>query len=196
MQTKATLVLASSSPRRRELLATLGLSFSIAASAVDESTPAHLTPTEIVETLSLRKANKIAGEMNRGLVIGSDTIVVLDGQVLGKPKDEEDAFQMLTKLQGREHTVYSGVAIVDAETKRQEVSSRSTKVSIRSLTPDEIRAYIKTGEPMDKAGSYAIQGIGSTLVEGIVGDYFTVVGLPLMTTAELLKRFDVNVLQE
>ncbi len=196
MQTKATLVLASSSPRRRELLATLGLSFSIAASAVDESTPAHLTPTEIVETLSLRKANKIAGEMNRGLVIGSDTIVVLDGQVLGKPKDEEDAFQMLTKLQGREHTVYSGVAIVDAETKRQEVSSRSTKVAIRSLTPDEIRAYIKTGEPMDKAGSYAIQGIGSTLVEGIVGDYFTVVGLPLMTTAELLKRFDVNVLQE
>lgn len=194
MQTTRNLVLASSSPRRRELLSTLGITFSIAVSDVDEATPPEYTPTEIVESLAVRKAAKIAGEMNNALVLGSDTIVVLDGQVLGKPKDEEDAFRMLSQLQGREHTVYSGVALVDAKSKRQEVSSSSTKVAIRSLTPEEIRAYIKTGEPMDKAGSYAIQGIGATIVEGIVGDYFTVVGLPLLLTAQLLKRFDVNVL--
>ncbi|MGD8188816.1 Maf family protein [Brevibacillus ginsengisoli] len=194
MQTIRNLVLASSSPRRRELLSTLGLSFSIAVSDVDETTPSNYTPTEIVESLAVRKAEKIAGEMTNALVLGSDTIVVLETQVLGKPKDEADAFRMLTMLQGREHTVYSGVAIVDAKTNRQEVSSSSTKVKIRPLLPEEIEAYIKTGEPMDKAGSYAIQGIGATIVEGIEGDYFTVVGLPLLLTAQLLKRFDVKVL--
>lgn len=194
MQMTKTLVLASSSPRRKELLNTLGIPFSIAVSDVDETTPVNFTPTEIVETLALRKAAKIAGEMKDGLILGSDTIVVLDDQVLGKPKDEVDAFQMLSMLQGREHTVYSGVAIIDAETKRQEVASSSTKVTIRTLTSHEINAYIKTREPMDKAGSYAIQGIGSTIVEGINGDYFTVVGLPLNLTAQLLKLYGIDVL--
>ncbi|MGC5326614.1 Maf family protein [Brevibacillus sp. SYSU BS000544] len=194
MQMTKTLVLASSSPRRKELLTTLGIPFSIAVSDVDETTPLQFSPTEIVETLALRKAAKIAGEMKEGLILGSDTIVVLDDQVLGKPQDEVDAFRMLSMLQGREHTVYSGVAIIDAQTNQQKVASSSTKVMIRSLTSEEINAYIKTKEPMDKAGSYAIQGIGSTIVEGIEGDYFTVVGLPLKLTAQLLKHFGIDVL--
>lgn len=188
------LILASGSPRRRELLATLGLPYVVQSSDVDESYEAGMEPGAIVEELSLRKAVAVADQTTSGLVLGSDTIVVLDNQVLGKPQDETDAFAMLRALTGREHTVYSGVALVDASTRRSEVSHSSTKVRIRSMSDEEIRAYIATKEPMDKAGSYAIQGIGATIVEGIVGDYFTVVGLPLGLTADLLKRFGVHVL--
>lgn len=188
------LILASSSPRRKELLGTLGLSFTVQSSDVDETTEAGLAPQEIVEELALRKASAISSQLDDGLVLGSDTIVVLDGQVLGKPADEADAFRMLSALQGREHTVYSGVALIDAQTGRREVTHSRTQVHIRPLSDTEIKAYIATGEPMDKAGSYAIQGIGATLVESITGDYFTVVGLPLCLTASMLARFGVNVL--
>ncbi|MGE5705049.1 MAG: Maf family protein [Clostridia bacterium] len=193
-QSQQPIILASGSPRRRELLATLGLSFTVHTSDVDESFEPGTPPWGIVEELSLRKATAVADQTDRGLVLGSDTIVVLENKVLGKPQDEADAYTMLSALAGREHTVYSGVAIVDAATGRSEVTHRSTQVRIRALCQDEIKAYIATGEPMDKAGSYAIQGIGATLVEGIVGDYFTVVGLPLGATADLFKRFGVYVL--
>lgn len=188
------LILASSSPRRRELLQTLGLSFTVITSDVDETTAEHLSASEVVEELSLRKAKEVASRLTEGVVLGSDTVVVLDGQILGKPVDEMDAFRMLSMLQGQEHTVYSGVALIDVETGHAEVSHSLTHVRIRALTEQEIKSYIATGEPMDKAGSYAIQGIGATLVEGITGDYFTVVGLPLGLTSTLLTRFGKPIL--
>ncbi|MFC8687710.1 Maf family protein [Brevibacillus porteri] len=188
------LILASSSPRRRELLQTLGLSFTVITSDVDETTAEHLSASEVVEELSLRKAKEVASRLTEGVVLGSDTVVVLDGQILGKPVDEMDAYRMLSMLQGQEHTVYSGVALIDVETGRAEVSHSLTHVRIRALTEQDIKSYIATGEPMDKAGSYAIQGIGATIVEGITGDYFTVVGLPLGLTSTLLTRFGMPIL--
>ncbi|WP_429842848.1 Maf family protein [Brevibacillus sp. FIR094] len=188
------LILASSSPRRRELLQALGLSFTVITSDVDETTAVHLSASEVVEELSLRKAKEVASRLTEGVVLGSDTVVVLDGQILGKPVDEMDAYCMLSMLQGQEHTVYSGVALIDVETGRAEVSHSLTHVRIRALTEQEIKSYIATGEPMDKAGSYAIQGIGATIVEGITGDYFTVVGLPLGLTSTLLTRFGMPIL--
>ncbi len=194
MSERSTLILASSSPRRRELLQGLGLPFTVITSDVDETTESGLAPAEVVEQLALRKAGAVAEKVEGGIVLGSDTIVVLDGQILGKPVDEEDAFRMLSSLQGREHTVFSGVALIDAATGRSVVAHSATNVQVRPMTEQEIRAYIATGEPMDKAGSYAIQGIGATIVEGIVGDYFTVVGLPLHLTAKLLSRFGLTLL--
>ncbi|HZG16694.1 MAG TPA: Maf family protein [Candidatus Bathyarchaeia archaeon] len=194
IQTTIPVILASSSPRRRELLQGLGIPFTVLSSDVDESTSPELSPQQIVESLAQRKAREVAKNVNDGLVIGADTIVVLDGNVLGKPRDEADAFQMLQSLQGREHIVYSGVSIVDVKAGREEVAHRSTKVRIRSLTEQEIKAYIATKEPMDKAGSYAIQGIGATIVDSIEGDYFTVVGLPLNLMADMLSRFGVKIL--
>lgn len=194
MQTTIPIILASSSPRRRELLQGLGIPFTVETSDVDETTSPGLAPAEIVESLAQRKAREIAGKKSDGLVIGADTIVVLDGNVLGKPRDDADAYQMLQSMQGREHTVFSGVALIDAKSGREEVAHRSTKVRIRPLTEQEIIAYIATKEPLDKAGSYAIQGIGSTIVEAIQGDYFTVVGLPLNLTAAMLSRFGVQIL--
>jgi septum formation protein len=194
MKTKTALVLASSSPRRRELLQTLGNPFTIQTSDVDETTGPGLSPKEVVEELAMRKARAVAATRKEGIVLGSDTIVVLDDQILGKPADEADAFRMLSMLQGREHTVYSGVALVDAATGQAEVSHSHTQVRIRPLSETEIKSYISTREPMDKAGSYAIQGIGATIVEGITGDYFTVVGLPLCLTANMLSRFGITVL--
>lgn len=188
------LILASSSPRRRELLQTIGLSFTVMTSDVDETTDEHLSPKEVVEELALRKAKEVASRLTEGVVLGSDTVVVLRDQILGKPEDEEDAFRMLSMLQGQEHTVYSGVALIDVETGHTEVSYSHTQVRIRALTEREIKSYIATGEPMDKAGSYAIQGIGATIVEGIIGDYFTVVGLPLGLTTKLLTRFGMPIL--
>jgi septum formation protein len=194
MKTETSLILASSSPRRRELLQTLGLPFTVMTNDVDESTQPGMSPEAVVEELALRKARAVASRLDAGVVLGSDTVVVLDGHILGKPADEPDAFRMLSALQGREHTVYSGVALIDAATGRLEVAHSKTVVRIRPLTEREIRAYIATKEPMDKAGSYAIQGIGSTLVESIEGDYFTVVGLPLCLTANLLSRFGITLL--
>ncbi|MED1952569.1 Maf family protein [Brevibacillus centrosporus] len=194
MKTQTSLILASSSPRRRELLHTLGLTFTVQTSDVDETTAPGMSPKEVVEELAVRKAQTVASTCKEGVVLGSDTIVVLDDQILGKPVDEADAFHMLSMLQGREHTVYSGVALIDAATGRAEVAHSHTQVRIRSLSESEIKAYIATREPMDKAGSYAIQGIGATIVEGITGDYFTVVGLPLCLTAKMLSRFGITVL--
>jgi septum formation protein len=188
------IVLASGSPRRKELLAGLGLEFTIRPSDVDEEIQGSYSPAEIVTLLAQRKADAIAQEVKEGLIIGSDTIVVLNEEVLGKPKNEADAFSMLTTLQGNVHTVYSGVVVIDAETGLFKAGHQSTKVKMRPINDIEIRQYIATKEPMDKAGAYAIQGLGATLVESIEGDYFTVVGLPLLLTAQYLQKFGVDVL--
>lgn len=188
------IILASSSPRRKELLAGLGLEFTVIPSDVSEEIEETYSPEEIVKELAHRKAEAVARQVDQGLIIGSDTIVVLDGEVLGKPRDKAEAFSMLTRLQGREHEVFSGLSIIDAKTYAYETGFQSTKVLMRGLSDSEIKQYIATDEPMDKAGAYAIQGIGATLVEGINGDYFTVVGLPLALTARYLRNFGVDLL--
>lgn len=192
------LILASSSSRRQELIRFLQLPFIVRASYAKEDTPAGMSPPDIVETLSLRKASAVAevcraaGES--GIVIGSDTIVVLDDTVLGKPSNEQHAFEMLKALRGRSHTVYSGVACMESKSGRYRVAHRRTAVRMKQLEDEQIRRYIATGEPLDKAGSYRIQGIGATLIESIEGDYFNVVGLPISLLADMLGDFGIRVL--
>lgn len=188
------IILASSSPRRKELLQGLRVSFITHPSDEDESVPAGTDPSDIVETLSLRKARSVAAHYDEGIVIGSDTIVVCGNEILGKPQDGDDAFRMLSLIQGRSHHVYTGVAVVDAATGRTQAAHRKTEVFMKPLDAGTIRRYIATGEPNDKAGSYAIQGLGATLVETINGDYFTVVGLPVGLVAEMLEEFGVQII--
>jgi septum formation protein len=174
------LVLASTSPRRHELLASVGLTFTIEPPRIDEaSIPTHgLTPAQMVAALALGKGQSVAQIMPDSIVIGADTVVVLDDVVLGKPTDEADAVAMLSRLQGRGHTVMTGVCVCYPGQPPQTVVEQ-TRVWMRPLTLDECQAYVATGEPMDKAGAYAIQQVGSTLIERIEGCYFNVVGLPL-----------------
>lgn len=188
------LVLASGSPRRRELLAQLGLSFEVCPSNVDETLEPGTSPAQAVETLALRKARAVAATCSEGLVIGSDTVVVLDGEMLGKPRDAEEAVAMLKRLAGRTHRVYTGLAVIDVATGDCRVGHSVTAVQMDALTDAEIRRYVATGEPMDKAGAYAIQGIGATLVTHIEGDYFTVVGLPLHLLRRFLGEMGVHIL--
>ena len=188
------IILASTSPRRRELLGQMGIrEFSIVSPEVDEHVPGHPAPAALVEELSARKAGAVA-EKSGGddLVIAADTVVALDGAVLGKPRDEESAFAMLSALSGREHRVYTGVTVRQGE--RVRTAHEETAVRFRPLSPEEIRAYIATGEPMDKAGAYGIQGLGALLVEGIVGDYFNVMGLPVFRLGQMLGAFGVDLL--
>ncbi|MFX3634910.1 MAG: nucleoside triphosphate pyrophosphatase [Candidatus Pristimantibacillus sp.] len=195
------LVLASSSPRRKELVASLGLSLPvyILSSDADETVEAGWSPPQIVEELSLRKANATIAMMRdqqaeaTSLVIGADTIVVVDGEVLGKPKDRDDAFSMLQRLQGRSHEVYTGVACVRTENGQALVAHRMTKVHMKPLSDERINRYIATGEPDDKAGSYGIQGYGATIVDRIEGCYFNVVGLPLSMLSDMLATYRIFV---
>ena len=191
------IILASASPRRADLLRQIGLAFSIQPSTLDEDGPSVLAPGETPERraacLALAKAREVVARLRRGLVVGADTMVVCGEDILGKPRDDDEARAFLLKLAGRTHRVVTGVAVVDAETKQAEVAVQVTTVRMRPFGPGEVAAYIATGEPRDKAGAYAIQGHGSLLVEAIEGDYFTVVGLPLTVLAGLLGRFGLDV---
>jgi septum formation protein len=194
-----TLILASSSPRRQELIQALQLPVRICASHVNEETDGSLSPEKIVEVLSLRKAESAAEQFNNEadqsmIVIGSDTIVVMGDRVLGKPKDKQDALNMLELLQGKWHQVYSGIACVDMETGYKLVKHRMTKVKMKSLNSAQIRRYVDSGESMDKAGSYAIQGLGSLIVESIEGCYYNVVGLPLSLLSDMLAELGIEVI--
>ena len=173
----AELILASGSPRRKELLETAGLDFKVIVADVDERIPDGATPQEAVKALALQKAQAVAKDYEKSIVIGADTVVVCDGEILGKPKNEDDAFNMLRSLSGRTHSVCTGVALINDTEIRN--FCEVTEVEFYNLSDDEIKAYIKTGEPMDKAGAYGIQGKGCVLVKQIVGDYFNVVGLPV-----------------
>ena len=187
------IILASASPRRADLLRQIGLPFRVAPSAVDEdehiSSAAEAGPAELATRLALAKAQAVARELGRGLVIGADTVVVCDEAVLGKPRDAVEAQAFLLRLSGRTHHVITGVALVEAETGRAEVATATTAVRMRAFGAAEAAAYVATGEPMDKAGGYAVQGRGALLVAAIGGEYSNVVGLPLVTLAELLGRF-------
>lgn len=174
------IVLASGSPRRKELLERLNLTFDVCVSQIDEDIFEQTSPHDYVETLAMEKAKDIANHLDeKAIVIGCDTVVVLDDKILGKPSDDDQAMVYLQALSGRAHEVYSGMAILDMETGKQYLTHEITKVTMKSLNHSEIVAYVKTGEPADKAGAYGIQGIGSILVEGIHGDYYNVMGLPL-----------------
>jgi septum formation protein len=182
------IILASKSPRRREMLSMLGVDFTVIPAEGDEKADPNDTPGEMVRFLALKKAEEIAEKHPDSLVIGADTLVFLDGKPLGKPRDEGDAAEMLTMLSGRTHQVCTGVAVIRGD--RRLVDFEKTDVEFRELTPEEIQAYIRTGEPMDKAGAYGIQGRGSVFIPGIKGDYFNVVGLPICRLWTMLREID------
>ena len=191
------IILASASPRRAGLLTQVGLPFRLVPSTLDENGTWLRDPGDDHQAraghLARAKAQEVAARVGRGLVIGADTIVVCDGITYGKPRDAEEAQAILLRLAGRTHQVITGVAVVQAETGRAEVASAVTAVRMRPFGPTEVAAYVATGEPLDKAGAYAIQGRGALLVEGIEGDYSNVVGLPLIMLATLLRRFGLDV---
>ncbi|KAF1055921.1 MAG: Maf-like protein YhdE [Pseudomonas delhiensis] len=186
------LYLASSSPRRRELLKQIGLPFATVPSSIDESPLADEAPHDYVARLALSKAQaglEFLAQRADVSVLGADTSVILDGRILGKPLDRDDGLAMLASLSGREHLVLTAVAVVNRE--RSEVRVVSSRVVFRHIEAEEAERYWNTGEPQDKAGGYAIQGLGAIFVSRVEGSYSAVVGLPLCETAELLADFSI-----
>ena len=187
------LILASGSPRRRELLAQLGIPFRVVVSDITESIAPDLSPEAQAKALAEQKARAVARGIETGLVLGADTIVVLDGNLLGKPADDAEAIDMLQLLSGRDHRVVTGIAVIDAASGPLRSSAGSSVVRFRKLSADDIAAYVATGESRDKAGAYAIQGLGADLVSDLEGCFSNVVGLPLCETASLLRDAGLNV---
>ena len=187
------IILASGSPRRRELLEMLNVKdFEIIPAIGEEVMDARLSPEELVKKLSHDKAAEVAAQNRDALVIGADTVVSLEGTVLGKPEDEAAAIKMLKMLSGKTHKVFTGVTICCGDKVLSEVEE--TSVSFLPLTGEEICAYVKTGEPMDKAGAYGAQGIGGLFVSRIEGNFFNVMGLPISRLYLMLKKLGVNLI--
>jgi len=186
-----TIVLASASAGRSELLRRTGLPFSADPSDCDETTDAS-TPGEHVRLLSLRKARTVAERHPDALVIGADTVIELDGEILGKPGSTSAAEQMLARLAGQFHRLMTGIAVVDSADGRSYCGVETTLVHIRQLSAEQIRAYVASGEPMGKSGSYDIQGLGATIIDRIEGDFSNVVGLPMAHLARALESFGVR----
>jgi len=188
-----TLVLASASPRRRELLSGLGVRFTIRAADLDETPLAGEDPRDTVLRLARAKA---AAQAHPGeLVLAADTDVVLDGELLGKPRDPEDACRMLGRIAGREHTVLTAVALEELGRDRRAVGVATSRVLMAAMSREEIEQYVATGEPLDKAGAYAVQGIGALFVEEVYGNYTNVVGLPLPLTYRLFRELGYDLLE-
>jgi septum formation protein len=188
--TAVRVVLASQSPRRRELLSLIGILHEVVPADIDETPLLHEAPAAYTERLARGKAAAVAHRFPDAVTIGSDTTVVIDGELLAKPEDEADARRMLRQLSGRTHTVHTAVAVSRGETVVSGVED--VAVTFRALSDDEIAAYVATREPMDKAGAYGIQGYGATIVERIDGDYFAVMGLPLVRLTRLLAQLGVR----
>lgn len=187
------IILASKSPRRKELLEKLDIDFDIKVSHIDETIYEQNSPEVFVERLAYEKAKSIVElEKDKCLVIGCDTVVVYEDEILGKPNNTNQAKEYLKKLSGNRHLVYSGLAIIDVVSNNRYVSHEVTEVYMKELNEEEITNYIKTGEPLDKAGGYGIQGIGSIFIEKINGDYYNVMGLPLNKLYNGLKELGVN----
>ncbi len=190
------IVLASASPRRVEILNQLGLDFQAIPSNITEVIPkSFVAPEDLVIKLALHKASNVASKLGRGLVIGADTLVVFGDTIFGKPLNQDEAVKMLATLSGKFHSVYTGIALIQVSTGRIETGFAETKVKFRPVSLEEIQSYVATGEPLDKAGAYGIQGKGGVLVEGIEGCYFNVVGLPLSKLVEMLQKFQVSIWQ-
>lgn len=183
----AEIILASASPRRKELLSTAGIEFTVKVADVEEKIDDGLTPAEVVRSLALQKAQAVADKNPEAIVIGADTIVVLDDVILGKPQSEENAVEMLKSLSGRSHTVYTGVALIKGDKVRN--FCEATQVEFYDLTEEDIDAYVATKDCMDKAGAYGIQTNGCVLIRKIDGDYFNVVGLPVSKVYRELRDF-------
>lgn len=183
----AEIILASASPRRKELLSTAGIEFTVKVADVEEKIDDGLTPAEVVRSLALQKAQAVADKNPEAIVIGADTIVVLDDVILGKPQSEENAVEMLTSLSGRSHTVYTGVALIKGDKVRN--FCEATQVEFYDLTKEDIDSYVATKDCMDKAGAYGIQTNGCVLIRKIDGDYFNVVGLPVSKVYRELRDF-------
>ncbi len=186
------IILASLSPRRRESLKKLRLPFTTEGSGHEENLKLKLKPHDLAKHLALRKAEAVAKRHRDAVIIGADTIIILKGRVLGKPKSAADARKMLARLSGKVHTVITGFAIIDTKIGKKVSKAAETQVYFRKLTGREIAEYVRTGEPLDMAGSYAIQGLGAVFIKKIEGDYYTVVGLPLAALSEILSRFDLR----
>ncbi|WGX76710.1 Maf family protein [Paraclostridium bifermentans] len=187
------IILASGSPRRKEILENANLKFSVITSDVDEKIFENEEPIQLVLRLAFEKCMSVAQNNPSDLVIGADTIVVLDNEILGKPKNEEEAFNTLSKLSNREHQVITGMSIVNLENEKKIVDYAISNVKFKKLTDQDIKDYISTKECLDKAGSYGIQGYGALLVEEIKGDYFNIVGLPISKLSDILKiNFNIN----
>jgi septum formation protein len=182
------LVLASGSPRRAEILGAVGWPFEAQAANIDEAIRAQEEADAYVERLAREKAEAVASERLFALVLGADTVVVVDGLVLGKPRDADEARAMLLRLSGREHEVLTGVALVRAESGQVIVAHERTRVRFGTLSDAEIDWYVATGEPMDKAGAYAIQGHAALFIESVEGDFWNIVGLPVQLVYRLSQK--------
>jgi septum formation protein len=182
------LVLASASPRRKELLAILGYPFSVMASSIDETPVSGETPEAFVVRAAREKGLEVASRVSQSVILSADTIVTIDGEILGKPLDEDDAMRMLRKLSGRDHSVLTAVTVVNQIRQETLEGLERTRVWFKSLTDEQIRDYIRRGNVMDKAGAYGIQGYAGVYIPKIEGNYFNVMGLPLPLVHELLCR--------
>lgn len=186
--------LASGSPRRKELLQSIGLDFEIVSNDFEEIFNIEDNPVDIVKNLSLGKAKNASNKLEKGIVIGADTLVFFNEKILGKPKDKKEAINMLRSLSNQIVEVYTGVALVDSESNNFLLDYGVSKLKIKNLTENEILNYVATEEPLDKAGSFGPQNKGALIIEKIEGDYSNILGLPLLKLSEMLKKFGVNCL--
>jgi len=193
MKKNKKIILASTSPRRKELLRQIGLDFDVAPSDFEEDMSLKLSHKDLAKTLALGKARAAAGKYKNGIVIGSDTFVVYGGKRIGKPKDKNDARKMLRTLSGKTMKIYSGLAVIDAGSKKELLDCEVAEVKMSKLSNKEIDDYIKTGEPLDKAGAFAVQGIGDVFIEKISGCYSSVIGLPLRSLYKSLNKLGINI---
>lgn len=188
------IILASASPRRRELLIQLGLDFEVEPSKYDEELEQDMPFGQFVCKLAENKAMDVAKNHKNGIIIGADTIVVIDNKILGKPFSRKDAVDMLSILSGRWHSVFTGLCVFDVESGQMRKDYEESRVKFKVILPREIENYVNTGEPLDKAGAYGIQGKGALLVEKIEGCYYNIVGLPLFKLSQILAEFGINLL--
>jgi len=187
------IILASASPRRKEILENANVKFDVVKSTIDEVILDQELPSQVVMRLAFEKCMDIAYKNENDLVIGADTIVVLDDIILGKPKDKEDATSMIKKLSGKTHQVITGISLVNLNVNKKIIDYVVSNVKFKDLSEEDIKDYIQTNESLDKAGAYGIQGYGAMLVEEIQGDYFNIVGLPISRLSDLLKKhFSIN----
>jgi septum formation protein len=195
LKQKRHIVLASASPRRKELLEKLGLKIEVDPSESSEDLSGNLSPEDLAKSISVEKAKTVASRYPDAVIIAADTFGVLGKKLLGKPHTGEEARKMLLEMSGKSHRVITGFTVLDTRTGKIVTKSTETRVYFKKLTRSEIDLYVNTGEPLDKAGAYAIQGLGAVIVEKISGDYYNVVGLPLNALTEVLKEFGIKVLQ-
>jgi len=188
------IILASASPRRKEILTTTGLGFTVCKSSYEEDLSISKEPRSLARFLSRKKAEDVVKKHSDAVIIAADTFIVYKNKLLGKPSGPDDARRMLKTLSGKAHSVITGFTVIDSRSNKKVSRSIETKVYFKKITQAEISAYVRSGEPLDKAGAYAIQGLGSVFIEKIEGDFFNVVGLPVCALAESLKKFGIEIL--